>query len=158
MKITRTQFALRQDQEVDQLQLDQIPSQAETHYDFHERAPGYIPPIGNRYLMHRFSNTAHCRDSTYCLNQIPKRVDGRPQCGFAPDHFTAWGLYFQENFDTTRLWLCSVVAFLLSLTFGIAWAVKKQSVQDGFAVASYILTLQALTIGTIQVGIGSNWI
>ena len=108
--------------------------------------------------MHRFSNTGHCRDSKHCLTQIPKRVDGRPQRGFAPDHFTAWGLYFQENFDMVRLCLCGIVAFLLSLVFGIAWAVDKQSIQDGFAVASYILALEALTVGTIQVGIGLDWI
>ena len=157
MKPTRTQFALRQNQEVDQLQLDHIPPEAEKHYDFHERVPGYIPPIGNRYLMHRFSNTAHCRDSTFCLTQIPKRVCGRPQYGSAPDHFTAWGLYFEETFDMTRLCLCGMVAFLLSLTFGIAWAVDKKNIQDGFAVASYILALGALTIGTVQVGIGLDW-
>jgi hypothetical protein len=158
IELKRTQFALRQHQEVDQLQLDQIPPPTETHYDFHERNPGYIPPIGNRYLMHRFSNSASCRDSTYCLSQIPKRVHGRPQFGSAPDHFTAWGLYFHETFDMTRLCLCGIVAFLISLAFGVVWAVDKKSIQDGFAVASYILALETLTISTVQVGIGLEWI
>jgi hypothetical protein len=107
--------------------------------------------------MHRFSNIAHCQDSTICLTQIPKRVHGRPQYGSAPDHFIAWGLYFQETIDMTRLWLCGTVAFVLSLVFGASWAVEKKSIQDGFAVASYILAFEALTIGTIQVAIGLDW-
>jgi hypothetical protein len=158
MELTRTQFALRQNQEVDQLQLNEIPPPMETHYDFHERIPGYIPPIGNRYLMHRFSNNAHCRDSTYCLSQIPKRVGGRPQLGFAPDHFTAWVLYFQETFDMVRLCFCGMTMFLISLVFGVVWAADQKNIQDGFAVASYILALEALTVGTVQVGIGLDWI
>jgi hypothetical protein len=158
MELTRTQFALRQNQEVDQLQLGQIPPPEETHYEFHERVPGYIPPIGNRYFMHRFSNSAHCRDSTYCLHQIPKRKHGRPRYGFAPDNSTAWGLYFHESFDMSRLCLCGMVAILLSLVFGIMWAAGKRSIDDGFAVASYILALQVLTVGTVQVGIGMSWV
>lgn len=58
----------------------------------------------------------------------------------------------------SRLCLCGIVAFLLSLGFGVVWATEKKSIQDGFAVASYILALEALTIGTIQVAIGSDWI
>jgi hypothetical protein len=51
-----------------------------------------------------------------------------------------------------------MVAILLSLAFGIIWAAGKRSIQDGFAVASYILALQALAMGTVQVGIELNWI
>ena len=108
--------------------------------------------------MHRFSNIDHCRDSTQCLSQIPKRVHSRPQWGHPPDNFTAWGLYFQENFDAVRVCLCDIAAFALSLTFGVVWAIKMKSVQDGFAVASYILTLEALTVGTVQVAIGLDWL
>ena len=51
-----------------------------------------------------------------------------------------------------------MVMFLISLVFGAVWAADKESIQDGFAVASYILALEALTVGTVQVGIGLDWI
>jgi hypothetical protein len=51
-----------------------------------------------------------------------------------------------------------MVAILLSLVFGIMWAAGKRSIDDGFAVASYILALQVLTVGTVQVGIGMSWV
>jgi hypothetical protein len=108
--------------------------------------------------MHRFSNSNHCRDSTYCLHQIPKRKHGRLRYGSAPDNFTAWGLYFHETFDMSRLCLRGMVAIMLSLVFGIMWAAGKKSIQDGFAVASYVLASQALTMGTVQVGIALDWI
>jgi hypothetical protein len=56
-----------------------------------------------------------------------------------------------------KVCLCGLAAFLVSLVFGVMWAANK-SIQDGFAVASYILALEALTIGTVQVGIGLDWI
>lgn len=56
-----------------------------------------------------------------------------------------------------RLCLCGMFSFVLSLAFGAAWAAQKKSIQDGFAVASYILALEALTIGTVQVAVGLNW-
>jgi hypothetical protein len=107
--------------------------------------------------MHRFSNSAHCRDSIFCLSQIPKRLSGRPQYGSPPDYTTAWGLYFHNDFDMAKLCLSGLVAFLVSLAFGVVLAANK-SIQDGFAVASYILALEALIIGTIQVGIGLDLI
>lgn len=108
--------------------------------------------------MHRFTDPTHCGDDTLCLEQIPKRIRGRPQYGAAPDHFTAWGLYFQETVDMERLCACCIIAFLVSLLSGVLWATYKKSLQDGFAVASYILTFETMTIGTIQVGIALNWL
>jgi len=56
-----------------------------------------------------------------------------------------------------RLYFCGVVAFLLTLVFGVALAADKKSIQVGFTVATYILSLEALIIGTIQAGIGLGW-
>ncbi|KAL6158007.1 hypothetical protein ACJBU6_03815 [Exserohilum turcicum] len=130
----------------------------EQHYDFNERNPGRIPPIGNNYLMHRFSNSTHCRDSTFCLDQIPKRIGSRPKMGSKPDGFTGWGLFFEESLDMFRLCIWGTAMFLVSLVFGVAWAKEKNSVQDGFAVASYILGFQVLAMGTIQQAISSKMV
>jgi hypothetical protein len=85
-------------------------------------------------------------------------MKGRPQYGVAPDHFIAWGLYFQEDYEMKRLVICGVVTFLISLIFGIVWATYRKSIQDGFTVASYILTFETLCIGTVQISIRSGWL
>jgi hypothetical protein len=104
--------------------------------------------------MHRFATPACCRYDAFCLSRIPRRVGERPQYGLAPDHFTGWGLYFQETYNLTRLCICGIFAFLVSLAFGIAWATNTGSFQDAFAVASYVLALEALLVGLVQVAIG----
>jgi len=106
--------------------------------------------------MHRFSNPERCRDSDFCLSQIPKRAEGRPRYGQAPDNFTGWGLYFQEGIDLLRLCSWGFFAFVFSLTFGICWALRSKNVQDGFAIASYILAFEALVVGSIQAAIKLN--
>ena len=58
----------------------------------------------------------------------------------------------------TRLCLCGMVVFLINLVFGVVWAADKKNIQEGFAVASYILAFEALTVGTFQVGIGLDLI
>lgn len=151
-------FALRSDHEVDSIQPDHIPPPKEKHYDFQERDPGIVPPIGNKYLMHRLSDPKHCKDSTFCLTQIPKRIDSPPRYGMTPDHFTAWGLYFQEGMDLELLCWWGLLAFSFSLIFGITWAIVKHSVQDGFVIASYILAFETIALGTAQVAVGLNMV
>ena len=78
--------------------------------------------------------------------------------GSKPDGFTGWGLYFEESLDMFRFFLWGMAMFLVSLIFGVAWAASKQSVQDGFAVASYILAFEAFTMGTVQAAIAFKMI
>jgi hypothetical protein len=104
--------------------------------------------------MHRFATPEHCRDDAFCLSQIPKRVGGKPQSGCAPDHDTGWGLYFQETFSLTKLCMCGICAVVVSLAFAIGLATDTSSLQDAFTVASYILALEVLLVGLLQVAIG----
>lgn len=49
-----------------------------------------------------------------------------------------------------RLCVCGIVAFIISMVFRAVLAVDKQNIQEGFAIASYILTVEALTISTFR--------
>lgn len=56
-----------------------------------------------------------------------------------------------------KICLWGLLGFLISLGFGVGWAVKTGGIQDGFAVASYVLAFETFTMGTIQLSIGLNW-
>jgi len=90
-----------------------------------------------------------------CPRSQKEPRDGRGY-GQAPDNFTGWGLYFQEGIDLLRLCSWGFFAFVFSLSFGICWALRSKSVQDGFAIASYILAFEALVVGSIQAAIKLN--
>lgn len=64
--------------------------------------------------------------------------------------FTGWGLYLQDGFSVRRICFWGLMGFVISLVFGISWSVKHGSISDGFAVASFILAFEALTLATIQ--------
>jgi len=145
-------FALREQHEADCIQPDQLPPLSEQHYDFHERIPGHIPPIGSDFLMHRFSDPCKCRNNTLCLKQFPKRVGQAPVLGQAPDMFTGWGIYLKDGWSGEKLCIWSFGLFVFSLIFGIVWSTThKAAIQDAFAIASYILGALASGLGSFQV-------
>ncbi|KAF4628030.1 hypothetical protein G7Y89_g10120 [Cudoniella acicularis] len=147
-------FTLHENQEVDGLQPNQLPFTTDRHYSFDPRPPGLVPPFSSRFLKHRFKNPGWCRDSTVCLNQLPKRIERRPERGLPPDMFTGWGLYLQDDFSVRRICFWGLLGFIISLTFGISWSVKYGSISDGFAVAACILSFEAITLATIQFASG----
>lgn len=145
-------FALREQHEVDCLQPDQLPPLTASHYEFHERTPGRVPPISSEFLMHRFLSPSGCRSSTICLQQFPKRTGQAPVLGQAPDIFTGWGIYLQDGWSGERVCFWSFGVFILSLSFGIIWSVThRNSIQDAFTVATYMLGTLASGFGCYQV-------
>jgi hypothetical protein len=143
------QFALRENNEVDSLQPDNVPPVTETHYELFPWPPGHIPPIGNSYLLRRFKTPRACRDSSFCLRQFPKRIQRRPQRGVPPDFETGWGLHFQEGYDFEKVVALLLLGVIFSLVIGIVWSVYH-TVADGFQIAGYIITAWALGITTLQ--------
>ncbi|KAI1669388.1 hypothetical protein L13192_06847 [Pyrenophora tritici-repentis] len=77
-----------------------------------------------------------------------------------PGSMTRLADLLQANGIQSQLEICPTNSAFLELynIIGVAWAANKKSIQDEFAVATYILALEALIIGTVQMGIGSEWI
>lgn len=127
-----------------------MPPVTEYHYDFDPRPPGRIPAIGSDFLMHRFHNPEECLQDVLCLNQIPKRTNERPTPGLAPDLHTGWGMHLEEGLDAERIFCLLLLGFVSSTLFGVLWAVLKKSIQDGFSVAAFIATSEALAVAMVQ--------
>jgi hypothetical protein len=62
-----------------------------------------------------------------------------------------WGLQFVEGWNAKRIWIvCFVIFGLGSLATGTLWAVFKHSIQDAFALATYIVAFATVSVGTVQ--------
>ena len=127
-----------------------MPSVAETHYVFDPRPPGRVPALGNDFLMHRFNSPFECCEDDICLNQIPKRANEIPTPGVAPDFYTGWGLHLEKGLDTERVFLLLLVFFVSSGIFGLVWAICNRSLQDGFSMAGWIVSGEAVAVATLQ--------
>lgn len=88
-------------------------------------------------------------DLTFVLNQLPKRASGELETH--PDNLVdAWGIYFREGWDWTRIcWILGSVFFLPSLLFGVLWAVLKNDIQGGFGVAAWWVPVSAVFLGVV---------
>ncbi|KAF2855319.1 hypothetical protein T440DRAFT_209539 [Plenodomus tracheiphilus IPT5] len=148
-RINFVKFVLRPRREIDGLEPG-MPTAQELHYTYDPRPPGLIPPIGNNMLMHRFNSPEACYNDDICLKQIPKRVNERPTPGIAPDLHTGWGLHFEEGLDFERICFVLLGAFVSSGLFGLIWAVCKGSLQDGFTVAGFVASGEAVAVASLQ--------
>jgi hypothetical protein len=127
-----------------------MPSLVEAHYAYDPRPPGRIPALGSDFLMHRFNSPKACYHDDICLNQIPKRINEPPTPGIAPDLYTGWGLFLEEGLDPDRICILLLTGFVSSMTFGIVWGICKGSLQDGFAVAGFLASSEAVAVATVQ--------
>ncbi|KAF2188465.1 hypothetical protein K469DRAFT_627030 [Zopfia rhizophila CBS 207.26] len=153
-QIRFVQFVLRKNSLVDRLECHILPPPTATHYGFSPRPPDLVPPIGEDYMMHRFSVPHDGDGDNTCLNQIPKRLGQRPDRGVPPDNHLGWGLYFVEGPHLGKVYgILAIVIATGSLLFGILYFIFQRDVQGAFTVAAYITSLLTLLVGTWQMWI-----
>jgi len=142
-------FALHARSEVDGI-MTGMPPVTVKHYTCDPRKPDRIPALGSDFLMHRFTSPEDCFDDDICFKQMPKRVGEPPKPGIDPDFYTGWGMHIEEGLDFERICLLLSFGIVTGGTFGIVWAICKRSLQDGFAVAGFIVGSEAVAVATLQ--------
>ncbi|KAH6868335.1 heterokaryon incompatibility protein-domain-containing protein [Alternaria rosae] len=148
-RMSFVKFALHDRSEVDGI-MTGMPPDTFKHYTCDPRKPERIPALGSDFLMHRFISPMECFDDDICLKQMPKRVGEPPKPGIDPDLYTGWGMHIEEGLDFERICLLLFFGIVSGGTFGIVWAICKKSLQDGFAVAGFIVGIGAVAIATLQ--------
>jgi hypothetical protein len=130
-----------------------VPPVTEQHYAFEPSPPEYEPVLDNDFLMHRFtcSMDEDCLDDTVCFERIPKRMD-RPvpwDHSDAPDLGIGWGLQLEEGYSN-RVCIVLLVGVFVSAVIGAIWSIFAKDLQSGFVVASWMVTSEAILVGTVQ--------
>jgi hypothetical protein len=86
-------------------------------------------------------------NATLVIKQLPKRACGE-LCSKSSELREAWGIYYKEGWDWTKIWwVLAIGFFLLSLLFGILWGVLKKDIQGAFAVASWWMAGATILVG-----------
>ena len=110
-----------------------------------------IPPVGERLMAHLFHHPEDANErSITCLRAPKKRKTKLTVC---PERGTSlgWGIHLVEGWVVSKLWILALILFLLgSLIFGICWSWLEHDLQGAFSVASYVVTLVGLIVGTLQ--------
>lgn len=107
-----------------------------------------IPPVGERYLMHLFHHPEDYEDETITYKRIPKKRGGKLRVAERDDIEVGWGIHLVEGFLAYKIWtLFTSIFVLVSITFGVAWAIKRGDVQGAFGVAAYVCSFATLFIG-----------
>ena len=127
-----------------------MPPETARHYTYDPRNPGRIPALDSDFLMHRFSSQINCFNDNICLRGFPKRIGERPTPGINPDLYTGWGMHLEQGLDLQRICLVLFFGIASGGTFGLVWGICK-SVQDGFAIASFIVGSEAVAVAILQI-------
>ena len=99
--------------------------------------------------MHLFHNPSHADENAFCFDRFPKKLKER--LVYKGNVNRGWGLQFNEGWNTKMIWIISFVIFGLgSLAMGILWTFCHRSIQDAFAIASYMAAFATISIGTLQ--------
>lgn len=111
-----------------------------------------IPPIGENLMVHLCSHPQHA-DSTSAIlmDRVPKWLRERLYVDPTRGTGLGWGIRYIEGWHLSLIWLLSFFLLLLaSVIFLICWAVLQHDVQGASGVATYVLALITLFIGSLQ--------
>lgn len=134
---------------VDVRKVDNVPPPGHVEYRYAPAPPELIPPIGERHLLHLFQHPDCADEESICVGRFPKKLKERLQCkgGVNP----GWGLQFVEGWHWKKIWIIGFVFFALGrLLVGVLWSVYGHSIQNAFAIASYMVALGTVSVGTLQ--------
>ena len=127
------------------------PEGLKNEYHYRPIPATIIPPVGENHMMHLCSHPEDADDSTAVLmDRVPKKLRDR-LCVLSGGTNMGWGIYYVEGWHLSIIWLISLLLLLLaSLVFLICWAVLQHDVQGASGIATYVLALITLSIGSLQ--------
>lgn len=123
------------------------------HPDYHYQPKPITmhPAIGHNLLRHFYECPKSCSQSDFCIRRLPKHSTGDVRASEDTQEAFAWGIELVEGLDWAYFWIFGFVAIVASALFGIVWACKRGSIQDGFTVAAYMNAVVTFTAGAAQV-------
>jgi len=106
--------------------------------------------------MHFFKNPAACEIDDWCLKQFAKRIEGPAIPNQSPDNHIGWGIHLEEGFDWPRLVIYLALGGGSFIAVAVFWAVVKGSLEDGVAMATFIIAIETLAVTTLQVALSQG--
>jgi hypothetical protein len=98
--------------------------------------------------MHLLHHPEDHEDEQITYKRIPKKRGFKLRVSDQEDVAIGWGIHLVEGFLPYKVWaLFTNIFAVVSVVFGVTWAVKRGDVQGAFGVAAYICAFATLIIG-----------
>ncbi|CAG8950002.1 hypothetical protein HYFRA_00004335 [Hymenoscyphus fraxineus] len=134
---------------------DDIPPPGNTDYRYKPTPTDLIPPVGENTLMHLFEHPEEGENVSFCLDRFPKKLHEKLLCRGGGTN-AGWGLQFVEGWNMRKIFGSVFFLFAIgSLLIGILWSAYEHSIQDAFSMASYMVAMATMGMGTLQVFLNS---
>ncbi|CAG8977424.1 hypothetical protein HYALB_00007756 [Hymenoscyphus albidus] len=134
---------------------DDIPPPDHTEYHYQPAPPELIPPVGENCFMHLFEHPEEGENVSFCLDRFPKKLHEKLLCRGGGTN-AGWGLQFVEGWNMRKVFGSVFFLFEIgSLLIAILYTVYEHSIQDAFSMASYMMAMATMGIGTLQAFINS---
>jgi hypothetical protein len=99
-------------------------------------------------MMHLFQHPECAGNKILCVSRFPKKLKEQLNCNSEVN--PGWGLQFVEGWDWKSIGVVIFILFGLgSLLARVLITVYGHSLQDGFAVAAYLISFATVAIGTL---------
>jgi hypothetical protein len=129
------------------------PRGFQEEYDFDPMPAETIPPIASNSMVHLYAQPSHASpDSHRLYRRIPKklRVKLLSPSGSEYEQVVGWGILIIEGFHWEAFFLYSLSAFLACLLCGVVYAVLRDDIQGGFAIAGFMLAFSTFCGGLLH--------
>lgn len=151
LEVRFVEFQLRRNELANVLKLDALPPLEEKdHYKYTPMPPEYLPPIGSNEMIHYLEYPGDLPPGGDLFSCVPKKM--RERLGVCPDkgYGIGWGIQFVEGVCYKKASLMMFLSAMLSIVLAVTWAVWKQDVQTAFTVGTYVFTVLASGLGSLQ--------
>lgn len=127
-----------------------LPPETQTpgnNYAYDPKPAQTNPPIGPNLLAHLFEHPVDAGVLPVLYRKIPKKLHAKlqacPQKGYA----VGWGIQFIEGLNLFMIVIAGCFGFAAALISALAWAILRQDIQGGFAIAGFILAFVGFLLG-----------
>ncbi|KAI0883508.1 uncharacterized protein GGS22DRAFT_167176 [Annulohypoxylon maeteangense] len=149
ISINFVQFEVFRSHLVDVKPGDSIPPLGQPGSDYIFEPVDSLPPIGSNMLMHLLSHPEDADSLPVLYSRIPKKLRLKLEACPIKGSSIGWGVQFVEGLDWSILFRYGCIGFAICLVAAISWAVPRNDVQGGFAIAGFMVAFCMFCVGVI---------
>jgi len=159
LRFNSMKFEVYYDNIVARIEIDSVPPEnLNDEYTFNATLADAVPPIGPNMMLHFYENPKDVsQHSSKLYERIPKKLRTKLSVSSTDDHarVEGWGILITEGFNWSIFFLYSILAFFACLVCGTVYAILRDDIQGGFALAGLLFAFTVFCGGLLHTSVNS---